>query len=277
MATQDNRDEPRPVSVTPVYTAVLTAFGLVAAIYAALSYSEAALPLQAKIFMVAWLALSLACTVFLTPRNFTAGFLTGLLAMLIGWRIAGLNEVDVVSYPLVLAFAAFVLQFFEVLRADLRKPKPLMSAADWHLTLIRIYIGFDLVPHLTEKLFGGPGPFDADVKAFAGFGLPMPEFFVTLGGLCELGIAIGIGLGLLTRLAGYCAALFFLIATLIGGHFFNGFIWANPGGGWEYPVLMMVLFLTFTWRGAGRFSLDHVLTARGWMPAGFRPLVAQAA
>jgi len=277
MATRDSTDEPRPVVVLPIYTGALTALGLAAAIYAAFAYSDAALALQAKIFMVGWLALSLACTVFLTPRSFTAGFLTGLLAMLIGWRIAGLNEVNVVSYPLLLAFAAFVLQFFEVLRADRRRPSPLMSAADWHLTLIRIYIGFDLVPHLTEKLFAGPGPFNADVKAFAGFGLPMPEFFVTLGGCCELGIAMGIGLGLLTRLAGYCAALFFLIATLIGGHFLNGFIWANPGGGWEYPVLMMVLFLTFTWRGAGRFSLDHVLTTRGFMPASFRPLVAQPA
>lgn len=81
----------------------------------------------------------------------------------------------------------------------------------WHLTLIRIYIGFDLVPHFTEKLFAGPGPRDEDIKAFIGLGVPAPEFFVTLAGLCELGIAIGIGLGLLTRLAAVCSAAYFMI------------------------------------------------------------------
>ena len=198
--------------------------------------------------------------------------------MLFGWRVAGLNGVDVVSYPLLLAFIAFVLQFFDAMRADLaHAAKRLMTTAEWQLAFIRIYIGFDLVPHATEKLFAGPNSFDADVKAFTGFGLPMPEFFVILGGLCELGITIGIGLGLLTRLAGYCAALYYLICTLIGGHFFNGFIWANPGGGWEYPVLMMALFLSYAVRGGGLFSLDGVIAGKGWLPAGFAPLMATRA
>jgi putative oxidoreductase len=141
---------------------------------------------------------------------------------------AGLNGLNIVSYTLIPAFIAFMLQFFDCMRADLRRGTgALLSPSEWQLTFIRIYIGFDLVPHCTEKLFAGPVPFDADVKAFIGFGLPIPEFFVVLGGLCELGITIGIGLGLLTRLAGYCSALYFLICTLIGGHFFNGFIWAN--------------------------------------------------
>jgi len=158
--------------------------------------------------MVLWLALSVTCTFLLAPQNFVAGFLTGLLAMLFGWRVAGLNSVDLVSYPLLFAFVAFVLQFFDCLRADLRRgTNRLMTTAEWQLTFIRIYIGFDLVPHATEKLFAGPASFDADVNAFAGFGLPIPEFFVILGGLSELGITIGIGLGLLTRLAGYCSAL----------------------------------------------------------------------
>jgi putative oxidoreductase len=144
-----------------------------------------------------------------------------------------------------------------------------MSVSSWHLTFIRIYIGFDLVPHCTEKLFAGPASRLDDVKAFAGMGLSYPEFFVILGGFCELGIVIGMGLGLLTRLAAPCAALYYLIATLIGGHFLNGFIWANAGGGWEYPVLMMALFLSFMPRGAGPFSLDGVLVRAGTMP---RPL-----
>lgn len=263
----------RPEHIPPIVPGVLTAICLIAALYVVATAQ--AVPLQAKVFMVLWLALSVACTFLLAPRNFAAGYLTGLLAMLFGWRVAGQNGVDLVSYPLLLAFIAFVLQFFDSLRGDLRRgPNRLMSTAEWQLTFIRLYIGFDLVPHATEKLFAGPASFDADVSAFAGFGLPVPAFFVILGGLCELGITIGIGLGLLTRLAGYCSALYFLIATLIGGHFFNGFIWVNPGGGWEFPVLMMALFLTYAVRGAGPFSLDGVIANKGWLPAGFAPLTA---
>jgi hypothetical protein len=54
------------------------------------------------------------------------------------------------------------------------------------------------MPHYTETLLAGPVPFNADVKAFVGFGLPIPEFFVTLSGQCELGITIcGLGLSIL--------------------------------------------------------------------------------
>ncbi len=260
--------EPHPDVISPLLTGGLTVLGLLGAIYASATIPASALPTPAKIFMLAWLALSVICTFAVTPRHFTAGFLCGLLSMLIGWRIAGLHSVTWVTYPLIIAFAAFVLQFFDSMRSDLRRrTNALLGAADWHLTFIRIYVGFDLVPHCTEKLFAGAGSFLDDVKAFAGFGLPWPEAFVIVGGLCELGIAVGIGMGLLTRLAAPCAALYYFIATVIGGHFHNGFIWANPGGGWEYPVLMMVLFLSFAIRGGGRFSLDHVLAGGGWLPA----------
>lgn len=270
---KEDTDGFRPAMIPPAIPGVLTAIGLTAALYAAAT--DPGLALQAKVFMILWLALSVACSFLLAPRNFTAGYLTGLMAMLVGWRIAALNGVDLVSYLLLLAFIAFVFQFFDCLRTDLRRgAKRLMSTAEWQLTFIRLYIGFDMIPHSTEKLFAGPMPFESTVRAFAGFGLPMPEAFVIVGGLCSLGIIIGLGLGLLTRLAGYCAALYYLIATVIGGHFLMGFIWADAGGGWEYPVLMMVLFITFSVRGAGPFSLDGILAGRSWAPARLKPLMA---
>ncbi|MEM7025828.1 MAG: DoxX family protein [Pseudomonadota bacterium] len=139
-------------------------------------------------------------------------------------------------------------------------------------TFVRIYIGFDMVPHFTEKLFAGPGPFGEDVAVFASLGLPIPGAFVVLGGFCEIGIAIGIGLGVLTRLAAPCAVLYFMIATLLGEHFGLGFIWASPGGGWEYPVLMMVLFASFAVTGGGRFSIDHTLGIWSKLPPRLRLL-----
>ena len=241
-------------------TAGLTAIGLVAAIYA--SATGAGVPILAKVSMIAWLTLSVGLTLWVTPRNFTAGFLTGLGAMLVGWRIAGLDGVDLVAWALLPAFIAFVVQFFDCARINLGS----IGIVGWQLTFIRIYIGFDMVPHFTEKLFAGPTSFDGDLQDFSGFGLPLPSAWVVIAGFCELGTAIGIGLGLLTRLAGVCAALYFFIATVIGGHFFNGFIWASTGGGWEYPVLMMVLFLSYATTGAGPFSLDRVLRERGLIP-----------
>ena len=259
-------------------TGALTALALLGAIIAVFGTAAASLPTLAGIFMTAWLAISVAVTLLITPRCFVAGFLGGLLAMLVGWRVAGLHGVAWVTYPLLAAFAAFVLQFFDCVRADRQGGgNSLLGVADWHLTFIRIYIGFDMVPHFTEKLFAGSGPFMDDVRAFAGFGLPAPEFFVILGGLCELGIAIGIGMGLLTRLAAVGATLYFLIATIAGGHFGLGFIWASPGGGWEYPVLMMILYIGFAVRGGGAFSLDSLFISSGLVPAWLRMLMTPEA
>ncbi len=256
--TTEQTIAPSPL-VSHWITGGLTALGLVAAIYAA---TLPGIPVLAKASMIVWLAVSVALTFWLTPKSFIAGFLTGLGSMLVGWRVAGLDNVTTVAWILLPAFLAFVAQFFDCVRVNLATT----GAMFWQLTFIRIYIGFDMIPHFTEKLFAGPTAFDGDLSSFEGFGLPAPSAWVILAGFCELGTAIGIGLGLLTRLAGVCAALYFLIATIIGGHFFNGFIWASTGGGWEYPVLMMVLFLTYAATGAGAFSLDRVLTLGGLMP-----------
>lgn len=243
-----------------------TAIGLAAAIYIAAAGEVPEMPLIAKVFMVLWLILSLGATLALMPINFVLGYLTGLFALLVGWRIAGIYDVGLVSYPLIGAFIAFVLQFFECVRNDLSSTRAgidsatvRLSVAEWHVTFFRLYLGLDLVPHFTEKLFAGPGPHMDDVTAFERLGVAAPDFMVWLAGLCELGAAIGIGLGLFTRLAAIGGALYILIATILGNHFELGFIWAAAGGGWEYPVMWTVFLLSFAFAGAGRFSLDHLI------------------
>lgn len=252
-----------------------TGIGLLLALYAV--FTDAALPLQARIFLIVWLTISTLAAFLITPRNFTLGFLVGLAALLIGWRVAALNSLDIVTWPLLAVFLLYVSPFFAAWRSDIASAEPVQSWPEWHLTFLRIYVGFDLVPHCTEKLFAGPAPFNADVEAFAAMHVPFPEAFVILGGFCEIAIVIGLGLGVLTRLAGIGAALYYLIASLIGGHFLNGFIWASPGGGWEYPVLMMVLFLSFVPRGAGAFSVDCWLLREGLLPPILRRLAVPSA
>ncbi len=126
------------------------------------------------------------------------------------------------------------------------------------LTFIRLYIAFDMIPHFTEKLFAGPVPFHEDAMILARYGMSPPELFVLAGGLCELAVAIGLGLGILTRVAGIGAAIYFLVTSMIGNHFGRGFIWNLNGGGWEYPLLMLCLFLSFAVTGGGRFSIDYL-------------------
>lgn len=267
-------DQLVPSRISPVVPGALTAFGFCVALYSLAFTPGSEAPLVARLFTVLWLAVSLAFTFVVTRKSFVVGYLGGLLALLVGWRIAGLLGVSFLAWSLLPAFVAFVLQFADVVLTDGRRPGPLLSAAEWQLTAVRIYLGFDMVPHFTEKLFAGPGPFGEDVTAFAGFGLPIPAAFVVVGGLCELGIAVGLGMGFLTRIAVCGGSLYFLIATLIGGHFGSGFIWAAPGGGWEYPVLMMVLMMSYVVIGAGRFSVDHMLRTETWWPARLRPFAS---
>lgn len=265
-------DHPRELRYA---AAGLIALSLGIAIWSNFTGQLTALPSDAKTFVFTWLALALGAIVILPHWSFVTGFLVSLLCMLTAWRIVGLHDVWLIFYPLAAAFLVYVAMFALVASRGIRHEDPRLGVdrTYWHETVIRVYIGFDLIPHFTEKLFAGPGPRDEDVKSFTELGVPDPEFFVILAGFCELGIAIGIGLGLLTRLAACCSALYFLIATILGHHFFLGFIWASPGGGWEYPVLMIILLLAFVLDGAGPFSVDNVILRRVKPPAWLRVLM----
>lgn len=237
----------------------LTAWALGAAVAIVVPHAAPRLDPSAGGFMVAWLAVSLAFSL-VQLRFFVVGFLGGLLFLLAGWRIAGPLGLPWVIWPSALAGALYGLQFLSVAIADRRRgDAAMMSPAQWQLTFLRIYFAYDMVPHFTEKLFAGPAAFQHTVAVLTRYGVSSPGLFVTVGGLCEGAIAVGLGMGLLTRWAGAGGALYFLLASLIGGHFSKGFTWNQNNGGWEYPMLMLVLYLSFTVSGGGTFSLDAAL------------------
>ncbi|MCY0386067.1 DoxX family protein [Robbsia sp. Bb-Pol-6] len=254
----------RPSRLGAGFVIVPTVPALVGAVSAA--FTAPMLAPQAAGFMVVWFALSLACAL-LSHRCFVPGFLGGLLFLLGGWRIAGPLGLTWVSWPADVAAALYFLQFIDAAMTDrARGDRAWLSLAQWQLTFVRIYIAFDMIPHFTEKLFAGPVPFHEDALILAHYGMSPPEWFVLAGGLCELAVAVGLGLGILTRLAALGAAAYFLITSMIGHHFGRGFIWNLNGGGWEYPLLMLSLFLGFVITGGGRFSVDHLLAASGRVP-----------
>lgn len=231
------------------------------------------LPDTARIFTVALDLLACAMAVLVLPRVVEIGLTGALLPFLIAWRVGAMhNSVPVMAVSGVTG-AYFVLLFLATLRKGWAGASSWHQRMEWQMTLLRVYFGFDMVGHFAEKLFAGSGSFAHMAHQFESFGLPNGALFVIVGGLCELGVAIGIGMGFLTRLAGVGGALYFMIANHYGAHFANGFTWSNgPDDGWEYPLLMTLFYLSFSLSGAGRFSVDGWLLERGLMPRWARPL-----
>lgn len=257
---------------------------------------------QIEDFGAAWtillLALSLAVSIWVTPRHFVVGFLVSLLPFLIVWRIAAMaggqtvdgDWVIVGDRPWLLMFAcgialvAFVAEYALAWRHDLRTRTQdvwLLNLA-WGAALVRIFFGYNELGHATEKIFAGHASwsFMTDVvfgplgeSASGPFGLlgTVPGFFVALAGVIEITFGFLVGAGLLTRFGGALGVGYLVLATLVyGGEWVAGYGWS--GGGWEYPALMIVFFASFVFTGAGPFSIDHRLATAGRMPAWARRL-----
>jgi putative oxidoreductase len=199
------------------------------------------------------------------PALFTAFFLLSTFSLLIAMRLMSIGQWYTTLYILTAAFLIKLLNYMVTARNDLREakldPNHLMhnTPYEWQLFFIRMFIGFDLVPHFTEKLFSGPGPRLEDIQAFTHLGINHALSYVIIAGLIELAGAFAIGCGFLTRLGALCLFVYLMVATIMGKHFAIGFIWASPGGGWEYPVLWSTLIVSFAFFGGSGFSLDQVL------------------
>lgn len=129
--------------------------------------------------------------------------------------------------------------------------------APYSYPLVRFFTGILLVPHGGQKLFGW---FGGNITATAGFfekiglvpGLPLAylvaatEFF---GGLA-------IALGFLTRIGAAGNVILLAVATF-HVHLANGLFWNK--GGFEYPLLWMVLCIAIFIKGGGDMSVDRKL------------------
>lgn len=214
----------------------------------------------------AWLIIAILFN-FLSYRRFVVGFLLSLLAVLVQWRIGWLNSIYWFCIPATVNFFWMVITFFVFVRKNLHSEtmgliNERLTQQEWSLTFLRIVVGMNFIPHFAEKLFAGPIPHAADVTAFANLGLPAANIFVWLAGICEMGLAMWVGLGLFTRLGSICAAVYLLICLFVGQHELHGFDWFLPGGGWEFPLFWAVLLLGVGVIGGGRFSIDNALKDR---------------
>lgn len=123
------------------------------------------------------------------------------------------------------------------------------------LTLLRVFIGGVMVAHGATKLWD----LAATQSQFASMGIPVPAVAAPLAVLGEVGGGLGLALGLLTPISGLLVAV--TMAVAIGYVHLAGGLFARDGG-FEYPLLALLVSLHFTARGAGPVSVDALLARR---------------
>lgn len=249
-------------------TAILAVLSLLSAAYEI--WHGPGLSVDADAFLLGFGGLAVVF-LLLERLSFTVFFLLATFTLLTAWRLAALAGYQLSEYLYLITGMLVLLNFFiaaanDCLRGRSRFPGKHNTPYEWQLLFIRMYVGYDLVPHFSEKLFAGHAIRLADVHAFTQLGVPHPLLMVILAGFIECFGALALSCGILTRFASVCLCIYLLVSTFLGHHFSNTFIWASPGGGWEYPVLWAVLVVSFAVFGAGTFSIDEVLKERVRLP-----------
>ena len=134
--------------------------------------------------------------------------------------------------------------------------------------LLRVTLALVLLPHGAQHLlgwFGGYG-FSASVDFMnSGLGIPVP--LAAAGILLEFFGPLALIAGVASRLIGASLGVFMAVAaaTHLSNGFFMNWFGTMPAGteGFEYHLLAIALAAAITIRGAGAFSIDQRLTARG--------------
>lgn len=123
---------------------------------------------------------------------------------------------------------------------------------DYGLTVNRAALGTILLAHGLMKVFVFTVP--GTVGFFGSLGLPPMAAYLTMFG--ELAGGTALLLGLLTRAAAAASVPMLLGATW--AHAGNGWVFSNQGGGWEFPLLLVVLAVSVALHGGGRLALDNL-------------------
>jgi putative oxidoreductase len=103
------------------------------------------------------------------------------------------------------------------------------------------------------KLFRGLASAVAD--GFASMGFPIPEGLACGLGILQLLGGAALALGLLTRPFALLFAIEMIFSVIL--HYRNGYTFAAAGGGYEFPLIILLVYVAIFFRGAGRCSLDR--------------------
>lgn len=128
----------------------------------------------------------------------------------------------------------------------------------------RLTLGLVMFPHGAQKVlgwFGGHG-FSGTMGFFTGT-MHIPALFAFLAIAAEFAGSLGLIVGFLSRVAAFGVASTMVVA-IVSVHAANGFFmnWsgAQKGEGFEYHLLAIGLALVVMAAGAGKASLDGLVT-----------------
>ncbi len=94
---------------------------------------------------------------------------------------------------------------------------------------------------------------------FGSIGIPFPTLNAYLAATTEMGAVILLPLGLATRIISIPLMITMLVAILTV-HFSNGFEAGNNG--FEIPLYYLLMLFVLLINGAGKFSIDHLISRR---------------
>ena len=129
--------------------------------------------------------------------------------------------------------------------------------------ILRLTLGFIMLPHGAQKLFGlfGGFGFKATMNFFTDtMKLPWAIAFSIIA--IEFFCSVALIAGFTSRL---CAALFFVVmlGAIVTTNFSNGFFmnWfgAQKGEGFEYHLLVMGICAAVMITGSGKYSIDGIV------------------
>lgn len=126
------------------------------------------------------------------------------------------------------------------------------SQHNYGAALMRVSLGVILLAHGLLKVFVFTVP--GTVGFFASLGLPTIVAYLTIFGEIAGGAALIIGA--YTRLVALLSVPLLLGATW--AHLGNGWVFSNQGGGWEFPLLLVVLAIAVALQGGGALALRKI-------------------
>lgn len=146
----------------------------------------------------------------------------------------------------------------------------LATQDDVSLTVLRLFLGLVMLPHGLQKLFGwfGGRGFSGTMQGFTD-GMGIPFVFALLAIIAESFGALGLIVGLCTRVAAVGVGATIAVAALLV-HLPNGFFmnWSGKkaGEGFEFHLLVVGMALALIIGGGGKWSLDSLISARRKKP-----------
>ncbi|MBO0797042.1 MAG: DoxX family protein [Ktedonobacteraceae bacterium] len=131
-------------------------------------------------------------------------------------------------------------------------------AIDTALLILRVFIGLLVAAHGAQKLFGwfGGNGFAGTAKWIESQGFRPATLWTLLAVLGEFGGGLLLALGLLGPL-GVLGIVGAMLVAVVKVHGANGF-WGTKGG-YEYPLVLLVVSVVLGIAGPGSYSLDGLI------------------